>query len=150
MWGWRWLSESCGSALRASGRAFNFSLCQGLHPENEKQERRKVAGIIRKNKEGLGRDTEAGWEMLAVLVQLARPQLRSKKRRGSYKARRTGRPHSRASLRRERGWNKTIWPSGPRRGVSVEHGERQQGSSLASLQVPHLWGRLGLGNSPGE
>lgn len=35
-------------------------MCQGLHPENEKQERRKVAGIIRKNKEGLGRDTEAG------------------------------------------------------------------------------------------
>lgn len=60
VWRWRWLSESCGSALRASGRAFNFSLCQGLHPENEKQERRKVAGIIRKNKAGLGRDTEAG------------------------------------------------------------------------------------------
>lgn len=35
-------------------------MCQGLHPENEKQERRKVVGIIRKNKEGLERDTEAG------------------------------------------------------------------------------------------
>lgn len=88
--------------------------------------------------------------MLAVLVQSAHPQLRSEKRQGSYTARRTGRPHSRASLRREGGWSKTVWSSGPMGGVSIERGERQQGSSLASLEVPHLRGRLSLGNSPGE